>query len=370
VRVERLAVALAVLAAGCVVEPNPEGVLGEEGVAFFQAPFDAVFDARLMVGSEMDLRVEARVGDEAGLVAGGSFTTSDPEVIEIVEADATAGYLRLVGPGEAFLVLESADGEELDRIVMRAADSVRTELLDLKLLGTATDPRLPGEFGVVLDRETSFAITATDQCGGELFQVNALDVASSSALVEVETEDGVEFKITGTDRGGATLSLQDRAEDEPAVFAEHEVQVFELGQIDDVDLAVSDQEGIDFEIWGRAFAAGTEVVGLDFEWAGSADVQISNAEGPTVIGRVNLTPEGEAPQTALVSGEAGTVKADLDLMGVSLLVAERTPAPDAITPAASGCACDPSARCDPYAVALLGFGLWALGPIRRLRRRG
>lgn len=361
------------LLVGCAPATPPEGTLGEERVAYFQSVSDFVFRERLLVGSRFFVSAEARAEDDRERVSSAALTSSDAAIATVTLADgpdegdeADELLVEMVGAGEAHLVLTGEDGEEIDRILVRAAVADRIDLLDGKILGSSVDARLPDELGLLEGGETFFALAATDKCGGALLSVGAVEVTvSDEAVLALSTEEGIVYDAEALAPGEVELVLTP-AVGEAQTFA---VTVVEPALIDDVEIEIAAAKDNQAELWGRAFAGSLEVVGLDYAWDATPRVTVSPDRGPNTIATISVPREGEPAddRPAVVDIEAHGEDDSVDLFALrsDAFVTARVPPVD--EPAPTGPSCGAEA-CNPYGVALVGAMF--LGRLRRRSRRG
>lgn len=363
-------VLLVVLLAGCSpVATPPDGSVGEEGEVVFQAENATILaaDTRLVVGSAFDV-VGVAKGDAS--LDGAVFVSGDEDVLRVVAADVAAGRVEVTGAGEAFLVVRSGDGDEIDRIAVRAAVPKTRGLLEAQLVNSSVDARLPDAFAVVADQDLDVFVGAVDRCGGGLLDWRASPpVSSDEAVLTVAPHDVAGYTLTPVAGGEAMLTVATPGVDEPLSFA---VRVIDPALVDDVVPTASAKLSDDsVELWGRAYAGDDEVVGLTYGWSATQRVTLSNARGPTTIATVagvagtdGGVVEGDAIVTASARDEEGTV--DLFSTSIPFAAARRDdPASDPDEPPATGGGCGggQAAVCDPAAAAVLLVGA------RRLRRR-
>lgn len=401
VRAALLLVATA-LVVGCVPSSGKSGVPGELDVALFQAPTELVFSQRVTVGSRFDVFVVGRRTDDEARVLESPVTSSDDGVLSVVaselveegEGDEAIQRRRvtveLVGRGEAALVLGGEGADAVDRIVLRAAEPKRLELLDGTLLGSVVDTRSPERFSLVDRSEVFFVVGATDRCGAGVLDlggvlVEALDPASSEELPLTTPY----LTAVRSDETGAWLATPSLPDDDPLAPREtllqlsapglaepvrYEVKVAPASAVDEVDVAVAAAEPGKATLWGRAFTDDLEVLGLSFDWSSNARVTLDPSEGPMTIATISFPAEGEPAdeRPALVTAEVFGTEEDLDLLTLqdeSALKTGRVPPVADETPAAPvgpSCGGDAATPCDPYQAA---FVLGALFLGRRLKRR-
>lgn len=390
------------LVVGCVPSSGKSGVPGELDVALFEAPTELVFSQRVTVGSRFDVFIVGRRTDDEARVLQSPVTSSDDGVLSVVaselvedgEGDEATERRRvtveLVGRGEAALVLGGDGADPIDRILLRAAEPKKVELLDGTLLGSVVDSRLPERFSLVDSREVFFVIGATDRCGGGVLDlggvlVEALDPASSEELPVMTPY----LTAVRSDETGALLATPSLPDDDPLSPREtllqvsapgltepvrYEVKVAPASAVDEVDVAVATAEPGKATLWGRAFTDDLEVLGLSFDWSSNARVTLDPSEGPMTVANISFPAEGEPAdeRPALVTAEVFGTEEDLDLLTLqdeSALKTGRVPPGADETPAAPvgpSCGGGAATPCDPYQAA---FALGALFLGRRLKRR-
>lgn len=370
-RTEACAALLVVALSGACRLPPPESTLGEEGQVGFRSPQGLeVFSGRVIVGAEVTITAVAVDSDDSAAVATGELVSTDPAVVEVLEAGAAGGRVRFVGPGEASLELR-LDGEALDRITLRAAHPVLIEVTDHELSSTTIDPALPYEVGVVERTRLTVGARATDLCGGRLVVADALSLRSADPSV-LATSDGTEagtWDLEGL-APGATELLFDVGD---AGVAAHVAFVVEEREVDGVYLDPVAWDGQQGRIWSRAFAGNLECVGVDHDWRAGDAVILGATDGQLVDAM--LTNEAMA-----ILADGGTLDGDDEISDEVYDVEERATLStlgavnsdprrvEAYVPPSSGSWCDPDAgACDPYIGAAAGVVIaWA--PRRRRRR--
>lgn len=399
--------ALALLAAGlpgCVPASGKTGAPGEKDVALFDAESELVFGERLTAGSRVTVYVAARRGDDEERVVEGTLRSSDEDVVRVESSfvrrvgEGDTAYrrhealLEVTGPGEAHLLLEGADGEVIDQKLLKAAVPKAVELLDGTLLGSAVDARLPERLALVDGEPVTFAVAATDRCGGGLLDLGGVRVAAldPATVDDEEPEASPYLDVSLADTGAwvlegalpdddpltprsAVVQLQVPGVDEPIRY---QLKVVPPSAVDEVDVAVAAAEPGVATLWGRAFADDQEVIGLSYEWDSNDRVTLSVGQGPLTRATISFPAEGEPldERPALVSAEVFGTEEELDLLTLkdeSELRPGRVP-PVESTPPPVGPSCGGAQEtCDPYAVASL-FGALLLGRrltrVRRVRR--
>lgn len=357
---------LVVLAACAPAVDVPEGVVGEEGVVVFQAENPTILEARtrLVVGSAFDVVAVPR--RDASL-DGAVFASSDDAVAKVVAADVGAGRVEIVGAGAAALVVKDQDGEELDRVEVRAAVPERRSLVEAQLLGTSIDARVPPSFGVVASEDVDVYVAAVDRCGGDLLDWGASAPASEDeAVLAVERREAGGFTLAPIAAGETVVTIATPGVDEPVSY---EVRVVDPELVDDVVPTAAAAGKNSVELWGRAFAGSDEIVGLTYGWTGTARVSLSAARGPTTVATIagvgdDQPVEGDAIATASALDEEG----ELNLLALrdTDLTSSRLP-PEAgnggVVAQPTGCGGGATAPCDPAAATLAVLGL------RAIRRR-
>lgn len=365
--------AWAVPACAPVAQP-PSGVLGERREVVFQGENDVVLAAttRLSTGSAFDVKAVPRTDADLG---GATFESDDEGVLKVVEPDVAGGRVEVVAPGAAYLQVRGESGAVIDRVAVRAAAPLRTELVEQQLLG-AVDARLPALFGLVVDEDVELLVAAIDRCGGDLLDQGASTMTTSdAAIVDVTATETGGFLLTPLAAGDAVITLTSTDLPEQA----YEVRVVTVDLVDDVAPTAASASENNVLLWGRAYAGSTEVVGLTYAWGGTDRVKLSLDRGAwttATIEGVNgdgadggAVVEGDAKVTAEAAGEED----ELDLLAltaadlVSTRVGQRADDPVPGDPAPTGgCAGGTAPQvCDPTAaVALVG-----MSALRRLSRR-
>jgi hypothetical protein len=285
--------------------------------------------------------------------------------------------VHVLKPGTAFLELRAEDGELLDRVALEADRAESLDLLDAKIVGANVDARVPGSFGVVLNANTPFFLAATAECGGALLAVGgaARPEVSDPTVLEVTPSAEVSgWTLVGLDEGVVELSFTTPS----GLAVVWDVEVVRGAFVDEVRAAPAASEQPRMELWGRAFASGIEVIGVEYTWSASERVTLSRTSGPNVIATVPYPAEGEpaderpAVVTASAFGEQGTVdifrQTNADLVGTR--VTEEASLDEC--PADTPLACSASGASDPafglLALVLAGLALSRRGARRRPRR--
>jgi hypothetical protein len=363
--------ALALLAAaGCLPANDALGTRGEEGRAYFNsADTVLVFSESVMVGSTFEVHVVPVDTDQDGALAAGTLSVDEPSMFSFI-GDPTAGHatIRVEGPGESYLRVSNPEGEEVDRILLRAAVAVSVEGAAATMTGSAVDPRVPARFGTLEDSDLPLFIAGLDRCGGALLPVN---------VVDLETLDGGVLEV---EKGGAndwTLHAGDEGEGELAVIVNeqpwvtYDVEVVRPRDIDDVEPWISAYDQSVAQIWARAWADDTEVVGLVYGWSASDRVSLRNLLGTYNVAGIESGADA-GPALVELTFDGDTV-AEMDLFAATALDLStgRVPPPEVAEPtptaSSSGCGGSGSTACDPYAAFLVGA--FALRRLRRLRAR-
>jgi hypothetical protein len=371
-----------------------EGVGGLDGVLVFEAPDDAVFRTNLAVGSTFEIiaRPSLRQPD---LVIDGvvEAATSDPEVMTVSPGtinDDGASFtftVTVVGGGRARLAV-AQDGKVLDRFTLNAVPLGRTTLVDGTLLPYADniDITLPARFGLLEGRTTSVGIAAIDRCGAAVIDLGAstlraeprTDGADVDDVVAID-DDGIASFAVGAQSAGADFDLVLVS---PGLEElRYRVDAVDGSAVDEVaiEVATADGDAGSALCWGRAYADGVDVIGLNFSWSADSRVSLDNLASPAMTATVSAPETDSAGNTvdapaqvyASVLGE----DTSLDLLTVtsSTLVAARDAAPARTTDddkkdtstTSGGCSGD-SSTCDPLAA---GVPFLALKRLRRRRTR-
>lgn len=353
---------------GCIPPNDALGTRGEEGRVYFNSSDTVlVFSEPVMVGSTFEVHVVAVDTDRDATVAAGTLSVDEPSKFSFV-GDPAAGHavLTVEGPGESYLRVSNAAGEEVDRILLRAAVAVSVEVAEATMTGSAVDPRVPGRFGTIEDADLPIFIAGLDRCGGGLLPVNVVELETlDGGVLEVEQGGANDWTLRGRSEGEGELSVV--IDQQPWVT--YDVEVVAPRDIDDVDPWISAFDESVAQVWARAYTGDTEVIGLVYTWNASDRVSLRNLLGTYNVAGIEA---GADAGPALVElGYEGDTVAAIDLLTATTLDVSggRVPPPE-VAPAtptgeAGGCLGGAGATaCDPYAACLLGaFAL------RRLRRR-
>jgi hypothetical protein len=370
-----------------------EGVGGLDGVLVFEAPDDLVFSTNLAVGSTFEIVARPSL-QQPDLVIDGlvEAATSDLEVMTVSPGtidDDGASFtftVTVVGGGRARLAV-ARDGKVLDRFTLNAVPLGKTTLIDGSLLSWADniDVTLPARFGLVEGRTTSIGVAAIDRCGDAVIDLGAstLRAEPRSAGANVDDvvaidDDGIASFAVGAQSAGADFDLVLVS---PGLEElRYRVDGVDGSAVDEVaiDVATADGDAGTAVCWGRAYADGVDVIGLNFAWSADGRVSLDNLASPAMTATV-AAPETDsagnvvdapAQVYASVLGE----DASLDLLAVtsSALVAARDAAParstdddtDDTSTTSAGCSGE-GTTCDPLAA---GVPFLALQRLRRRRR--
>lgn len=388
--------ALAVLSGLCGCDGTTatvEGVGGLDGVLVFEAPDDAVFGTNLAVGSTFDIiaRPSLRQPD---LVIDGvvEAATSDPDVMTVSAGttdDDGASFtftVTVVGGGRARLAV-AQDGKVLDRFTLNAVPLGRTTLVDGTLLSYAdnVDITLPARFGLLEGRTTSIGVAAIDRCGDAVIDLGASTLRAEPRSEGVDVDDVVAIDDDGI--ASFAVGAQSAGADFDLVLVSPGLEELRY-RVDAVDGSAVDEVGIEVATadgdagtavcWGRAYADGVDVIGLNYSWSADSRVTLDNLVSPAMTATVapletdsaGNTVDAPAQVYASVLGE----DAALDLLTVtsSTLVAARDDAParstdstkDSDSSTSAGCSGE-STTCDPLAA---GVPFLALKRLRKRRR--
>ena len=371
-RLLRAAAWLTALAVGACSSP-PAGIVGDRGRVAFQGETELMFTTRMVVGSHGVVRAVAR-RDDVNLV-GATAVSSDVAVAQLeplVSAgdDVVAFVMRMVGPGVADLVVQSASGEAIDSIHVEAARPSRTELVDGTLLALAQsiDTRLPETFALMAETELSLLVAATDRCGGPLLDLHASSLAVAGGAEALVADVGPSSFTVQSVPGEMSLTL-DTPGIAPLAYA---LTALSPDSIDEVhaEVATVESSSSSARLWGRAFSNDLEVVGLEFDWSSDPRVALDVARGVSTTATISFPLEGEPPDdrparvTAEVFGERGSV--DLLALTATGLVTSRAAPPlrdgddgDNATDEADESASCGGDACDPF-VAMMLPGLFLL----------
>lgn len=330
--------------------------LGAEGVVAFQAETPLAFTKRLAVGSRLTVAFRAVDADEPGALDGAQLTSSDPAVLR-VEGPA----VTVVGPGTAELLVER-QGEAVDRVALQSGHAGATVLASGALVQatSSVDPRLPGAFAVLTEVATPVYVAAVDRCGGELLDLQASTVESSSAAVTVAPTGAALFELTAAEAGSAELTLKTPGLEDLTL----RLRAVEPGAVDEVAVAASSSESTTVTLFGRAFTNDLEVISpLSFTWNADPRVTLDAGQGLVVRATVDLPATGEPPdeRPAVVIAEVFGESGSLDLMQATFVQGLGVPARTLEEESAGAPSCA-RAECDPAAALVAVFGL------RRLRR--
>ena len=366
----------AILVAACCTltacdwfDAPPGGSLGEEGVVYFQPEIDAVTTVPLMVGSVFTMKAVANDAEDDAKVASGFFVSLDSNVIEIIEGGTLGGQLRVSGPGTVTLEVHSEAGDRLDAISLRAEIASSIEFLDAKIVGASVDARLPARFAVVEDHPAPLFIAVESACAEALLAVGGIEATWEDGTVATLTRSETAGDLTYTleplalGSSGLTLAVESGAK------IDYEIDVVEEDGVYEVRNVPAASESPTVEFWGRAFADGVEIIGLDYDWTSpNGRVNLSRTSGSNVIAQVSFPAEGEPEDTrpaeikAEAFGESQTI--DIFRLQTTDLVGERVPPKENndSTSSGGGCTQDNSGTC----ALLVGGGLlfW-----RRRKRR-
>lgn len=370
-----LALVPLVLVSACPLADAPTGTLGEERLVYFQPSSSSALDERLMVGSRFEVTLSARREDDRERVAQARLRAADASRLRVTPASAedvvpedgalVAGPARVevLQGGASALVVEDAQGGEIDRVLVRAAPAAEVTLIDPEALAASLDARLPAAFSLLRASAPAFAWAAQDRCGEALLPLDALRVASSDPdVLAVEAVGGMLVPLEAHSAGHATLQI----EGEPDIAFSVEVEVVEPRDIDEVRIEIADAAQNRALLWGRAFADGREVVGVPFRWEASPRVTLSDDESLAVLATIAVAPEGapvdERPAEVSAALEEQVGALDLFEVRAEDIRVGRLDAP--ITPLRGGSCLGP--RCDPLQAGVLLC--WGMG-LRARRRR-
>jgi hypothetical protein len=356
------------LVGACVSAVEDGEAIGQKDKVAFAAETKLAFQARMVVGSRFQVTTRALDEDDDELkaaLAGATLASGNTDVFT-VDAD---GNVEMVGPGDADLVVQGADGE-LDRITLKAGKPGATTLVDAGLLsGTdAVDARLPGAFAIRAETDTQLFISAVDECGGDLLDLHAstLEAAPGAVPVSIESPAPASFVIKTQVPGAADVILKTPGLDD----LPFSVTAVDTSQIDEVQVAVAAVDGPQGTLFGRVFADDVEVAGpLELSWTSEPRVTLGATTGRAVSATVSFPADGEPPDdrsakvTAEIFGEAGTV--DLLDPNLTKTTSLGTPARVLENPKSPDASCQGGeAVCDPAAAGLVLLGV---GRLRRLR---
>lgn len=402
--------------------------MGEERLVYFQPSHNQVFAQRLMTGGRFWLGVQARrsqdeervhaarlsvsdetrarvyaMADHGSPAAGGRTNPADggpsggqdagpegeplPADAGDAEPDVQAWgalqpplpngvvypfWVEILAPGEVTLSLEDESGV-LDHISLTAAHARQLHLLEVNLLGSDLDARLPARFGLTSEAAPrEVGIAAEDRCGGALLALDAIALASSDEEVcTVVRQSALTFGLTPLAAGSTELHWMPRgpvALDvvEPA----YGLSVVGEEDIDRVRLDVAKVEDNTALVWARGFAADVEVVDVEYRWEASERVELDRTRGPWVYASISFPAEDEAPddRPAEVSARWQENEKEIDLLQVRENEINRTriaPASPAFTNTSVSCLGE---TCDPMGASLLG-GWFCARRFRRKRRQ-
>lgn len=367
-----LAALVAVSSACDTFSPPPEGALGDEGRVYFQPEIEAVLTVRMMVGSVFSMKAEEANDEDRSKVAAGYFVSTNSDVIEVIEGGTLGGTFRVSGPGTASIEVHSDAGERIDAITLSGDEAALLELLDAKLVGASVDARLPERFAIAEGNDSPFFVAAESACGDALLALGGFTASfedGTLATFERSEEDGdLTYFLRPQALGHTAFTL----ENESGATIDYELEVVATDDVDVVTNAPAASESPTVEFWGRAFASGTEVIGLDYNWSSpNGRVTVSRAQGPNVIASVTFPAEGEPEDTrpAQIQAEVYGVTDVVDIFGLQTadLVGQRVEPRESNSSAGgfdpAGCNGDSSTQtCG--AMALGGIWFW-----RRKKRR-
>lgn len=375
--------------AACDVPVEEVGVPGLEGVLAFEAPTDLVFSENLAVGSTFEVTARPLKADEVSLgddvdVAVNVVAVATVAVTERAE-DAVTFQVSVVGPGSAVVVVTDGD-VVLDRVELNAVPLGDSSLVDATLLpfAEAIDVTVPVSFALVGGAKTTFGVAAIDRCGNGVLDLGA----STLALVpdgDVEPDTLGEIVSTGLGGFDVTPAVGDATYDlvlqspglAPLSYGATTVANRDINEVR-LEVAAADGDTGSLTTWGRAFASGDELLGVEgFTWTADARITLNAASGPVVTSTFgpSVSPQGEPDSPGGMTVSLVGEEASIDLLTFSgALVATRGAGPtrpDEVEEPADeeagtglGCAgCDGAPVCDPLAALLPVFGL------RRLSRR-
>lgn len=367
-----------------------EGVGGLDGVLVFEAPDDLVFSTNLAVGSTFEIVARPSL-QQPDLVIDGvvEAATSDPAVMTVSPGtinDDGASFtfsVSVVGGGRARLAV-AQDGKVLDRFNLNAVPLGKTTLIDGTLLSYADsiDVTLPARFGLLEGRTTSIGVAAIDRCGDAVIDLGASTLraeprsegADVDDVVAID-DDGIASFAVGAQSAGADFDLvlvSTGLED-----LRYRVDALDGSAVDEIDIEVATADGDagTAVCWGRAYADGVDVVGLNYSWSADSRVTLDNLASPAMtatVGAVETDEAGnavDAPAQVYASVLGEDTSLDLLTVTSSTLVAARDAAParstdksDETATTDSGCGGD-TPVCDPLAAGLPFLAL------KRLRRR-
>lgn len=293
-----LAAVLALISACDPFANPPSGSLGEEGRVYFQPEVEGVTSVPLMVGSVFTMAAEEAKEDDRAKVAAGYFVSMNSDVIEVVEGGTLGGTFRVSGAGTAAVEVHSESGERLDSITLAADEASLIELLDAKLVGASVDARLPARFAIAEGVDAPFFVAAESACGDALLALGGFTATFEDGTLATFERSEEAGDLTHFLRPQAIGQTNFLLENETGATIDYELEVVAEDDIDVVTNTPAASESPTVEFWGRAFASGTEVIGLDYNWSSpNGRVTVSRAQGPNVIASVTFPAEGEPEDT-------------------------------------------------------------------------
>ncbi len=388
-------VALAALSAagdctgGSVVIPGKGGL---DGVLAFEAPDDLFFTTNIGVGSVFNVvaRPGASTDDKDILVGDVDVGTSNAGVmsVEPLGTDDDGAFtfrVTVVGGGNARLAVTKGD-RVIDRMDLGAVPVGTTSLVDGTLLGlSGIDVSLPARMSLIDNRDVSIAVAAVDRCGNGVIDVGASRLriepiangvgADDVAVVEYIGLTG--FTVTPVAAGADFVIVLETPGLDPLRYR---VDAVDASNVDEIEIAIATADGDSSTAlaWGRAYADGIEVIGLEYSWSGDQPrLSFSVFEGPATTVTIGALATDEAgnpidsPATMYADALGETAELDLLTVSSSSLVAARAAGPvrdnepkiDNDETSSGGCGESTSRVCDPLALLLPAIGL------RRLKRR-
>jgi hypothetical protein len=362
----------------CESPTQSQGVLGQNGRAYFSGQNDLIFTEHLMVGSYLRIGVQPVSNDDASSVMMSTFKSADSRVIEVTISDSGAGEFDVIGPGNTALELVSESGEVIDFVILKAAYANKIEVTENVLLGTEISPILPREIAIILDEPVSLSFQGRDSCGQPLLPVEAIETSVTNPEIIQLTEDGSGLLVEGLAPGAQEIHFQGRKGPETTL----DLETVSKSDVSRIDITMASADPPQAELWGRAYSGPREVIGISYEWSSEDSVELSNQNGITVIATVAEAPDesaengvttGEAAvedsaentSTALVRANWGTLNTDFDMKQATYADIQAYRIAPAEESSPLGCGDSTNDGCDPYAACMLIFGTG----LRRMTRR-
>jgi hypothetical protein len=346
------------LALGC--NTAPEGmVLGKKGRLYFGALPAAALNTRLILGSEIAVKVEEpKSGGESGSSLTDATLRIEPEAFATITSGNVGAFtLQPSKAGVFSVVVDDAEGNALDEFAFSAATSRFVDVRERILDEFNVDGRVGVPTAMVKGASLSATLDVADQCGHPLLIASGVTVGSTDPLVlAVESETPSAFVLDALTEGEATLRvlLPDRRN--------LDLPIEVVGSGDVTELALQLVEGGEGSglVWARAKATLAEVIGVVATWENADALQLlTEGDGPLAQVAVAAVdggvPEAETPLT--LTAKAYGQEASLDLRIEPQAGGVRLPARE--IPTSGGC---DDAGCDPFAAFFLLFLL----PRRRL----